>query len=201
MATIETGTTLRNTNEPLPKKKKTENDDCSSFFSVGDRVRPKGSNGYATGTVIEIKKGVVTTKPDFRVGESTICFANANAWKSAEDDPSGNVVLETPKLISDEPTTPQKTLGDKDVAEVVVKARWHTLKVTPVDIANDIGTTEQQVDDVVKSDGYLIVIEDFFRKYKSWRTWANKPKTTITKMADRLWITEEQVTTILSKIQ
>ena len=182
------------------QKKKTKEDDRSSFFNVGDRVKPKSSEGFATGTVIEIKKGIVVIRPDFRLGESTTCSAKADRWQRAEDDPNGNNVFETPEIISEEPATQQNTLPERVVAEAVAKARWGTLKVTPVDIANDIGTTEQQVNDIVESEHYLTVIRDFFQNYKSWQTWAKKPNTTITKMADRLWLSEEKVSEIVVDI-
>lgn len=184
----------------MARKRKPKDNDGSSFFNVGDRVKPKGAEGYATGTVVTIEKGIVTIKPDFRLGESTTCSAHYDRWQRADNDPKGNT-----ETVVKEPTSEKSDniLPERVVAEAVAKARWKTLKVTETEIADDIGTTEQQVIDVVASEDYLTVIRDFFREYKSWQTWAKKltsGRTTITKMADRLWISEDEVTKIVSDI-
>ena len=83
------------------------------------------------------------------------------------------------------------------IAEAITKARWGSLKTTVEDIATECDTTTDNVNNVIASETYLNVIRETFDKRKGWRTWAKKGASIVAK---RLWITEEQATTIIEGI-
>ena len=83
------------------------------------------------------------------------------------------------------------------IAEAITKARWGSLTITVEDIATQCDTTTDNVNNVIASETYLNVIRETFNKRKGWQTWAKKGASIVAK---RLWITEEQATTIIEGI-
>ena len=83
------------------------------------------------------------------------------------------------------------------IATAITKARWGSLTITVEDIATECDTTTDNVNNVIASETYLNVIRETFNKRKGWRTWAKKGASIVAK---RLWITEEQATTIIEGI-
>ena len=153
------------------------------YYVFNDNVQLQVDNGLGVGTW-SITEDVVI------VDENTVVENNTTD--------EGDTTMVEENVVKEE--TVNEEVVDVDVeliATTITKARWGSLTITVEDIAIQCDTTTDNVNNVIASETYLNVIRETFDKRKGWRTWAKKGASIVAK---RLWITEEQATTIIEDI-
>ena len=169
-------------------------------FPIGSKVESKiqSMNGVVVGYYVFMKDIQLRVDNGLGVGswsiDDKVVIADETSTEDVVEPTTEDVVEPTTEDVV-EPTTTQVDV--EQVAKVVLTERWKTLKATPETMAVVAGCTTEQVNNVIEREQYLDVIREMFNNRKSWQTWAKKGSKIVAK---RLYITEEQATTIIEGI-